>query len=323
MDYLRKYQSLLTYEGIIFTLIFTLLFGLSHLIMIDFSSIQTVIVSETPFFIVIFTAILAYLFRNSEITFTKVKTVFYITWILFTLSIVISSIAAGDFSWTRATVFVFISLIFLYKIPMELVTFMLVGALISSFVLMAGTIESGASVSVTLILIAGLILIPKSNKVFFIYVLLSSALFITIPFNSATFITLAAIFIAQLVIINAAAIMNNYINPLIVLLTGVLIFTANLLFSRQSATDYFSTAAENTNMMTLIFFIILVIFTAVISVPFSEVVNISLYFIACASLFIFEYEAFTNHMIFTPIVMLILLLSIILSNEQKDDFAYY
>lgn len=322
MNHLRKYQSLLTYEGIIFTLIFTLLFGISHLIMIDFSSIQTVIVSETPFFIVIFTAVLAYLFRNSEITFTKVKTVFYIIWILFTLSIVISNIAAGDFSWTRAIVFVLISLIFLYKIPLELVMFMLVGALISSLVLMAEIQESGTSVSVVLILIAGLILIPKSNKIFFTYVLLAATFLITIPFNSAAIITLSGIFIAQFVIINVSTIMTNYINLLIVLLTAMLIFTANFLFGQQNATDYFSTAAENTNIITMTLFIILVIFAVVICVPFSEVVNISLYFIACASLFIFEYEAFINHMIFTPIVVLILLLSIILSNEQKDDFVY-
>ncbi|MBF0753106.1 hypothetical protein E4T89_02390 [Jeotgalicoccus nanhaiensis] len=73
MNFPRKSQFLFTYEGIVFTLIFTLLFSTAHLTAIDFGGLGNVVKNDMPLYILIFTAIFIYLQRNSKIFFYRSK----------------------------------------------------------------------------------------------------------------------------------------------------------------------------------------------------------------------------------------------------------
>ncbi|HLQ97576.1 MAG TPA: O-antigen ligase domain-containing protein, partial [Candidatus Dormibacteraeota bacterium] len=86
-DMKRRFTS---YEGFLFTLIFTLIFIITNLIMIDFRSIQNTVTGQTPFYILIILAILAYLYKNSAVEMTKPRVIFLGFWILYVLSMFIS-----------------------------------------------------------------------------------------------------------------------------------------------------------------------------------------------------------------------------------------
>lgn len=325
MNFPRKSQSLFTYEGIVFTLIFTLLFSTAHLIMIDAGGLGSLIKTEAPLYILIFTVIFIYLQRNSKVVFTSMKFGFYSIWIVYILSVFITDFAAGDFSLIEAAVYILISLIFLYKIPSELLMFLLTGGVISGLLLLFGSEGSGVSVAAALILISGLILLPKNNQAFLFYLLPAAAVILTIPFSSTALITTGGIFTAHLILINILS-SKRYISPVIVTLTAVIIFSAIYVFEKsfteENLTLIFDSILDKNGIITLILFILLLLYTAVISVPFPAAENISLYFIAFSALVIYEPEFFTEHAVFTPSVVLILLLSIILSNKRKHDYLF-
>lgn len=327
MNYLSNYRVLLTYEGIVFTLIFTLLFGVTNLIMIDYDNMQAIITSETPFFIIIFFAILVYLIKNSKVTFNKTKIAFYIIWLLFALSLILSPAAAGNFSWTGVVVLILISLIILFKIPVELVLFVLLGALISSLILLfADASVNGASVSMVLILIAGLMLIPKTNQAFLFYLLPSIVLIFTMSADSTVLITFTVIFTVQLIIINFSSVFKNYNNLLIIGLTGLILLISIPLYQnitgQQNTDPIFNMILENYGIITLVLFFTLIAFTTALAIPFDALTNISLYIISMIIIIIFKPEYFLIDTVITPVVVLIVLLSVFLSNERKHDYMF-
>lgn len=325
MNFPRKSQFLFTYEGIVFTLIFTLLFSTAHLIAIDFGGLGSVVQNDTPLYILIFTAIFIYLQRNSKIIFTGMKLGFYVIWLLYILTIHINDFSSGEFSWTKTAVYILISLIFLYKIPSELLVFLISGGVISGFILLGGTDGSGVSVAAALILSSGLLLLPKDNQALLFYLLPAVSVILIIPFSSTALITMAGIFLSYFVLINISP-TGRYITPVTVTITAVIIFTVNFIYQnfvlQKSLYTVFDSILETNGMISLILFMLLLIYTALISVPFSAAEYISLYLIAFSSLLIYEPIFFSNLVIFTPSVILILLLSIILSNEQKSDYRF-
>lgn len=325
MNNTGKYHPLFTYEGIFLTLVFTLMFSTAHLIMIDFGNIGSVIKNETPLFLIIFSAVLVYLQRNSEVVFTRVKSGFYIIWIMYVISLCINDITAGDFSLIKVVAYILISLIFLFKIPGELIIFMLTGGLISVFILLAGSPDSGVSVSATLIITAGLILIPKNNQALLLYLMPSAAVLLTIPFNTATLFTAAGAFSAYFLIINIPPV-KNYLRVVTVFLITITVFTMiyinKFTVEEQISLNFFVGFIETNSVLTLILLVILSTYTAAISFPIHVLETIFLYFITFLILLFFETEYFTEQFIFTPVIILILLLSIILSNDRKDDYLF-
>lgn len=325
MNFPRKPQALFTYEGIVFTLIFTLLFSTAHLVMMDVGGLGSLIKTEKPLYILIFAAVFIYLQRNSKVVFTSMKFGFYSIWLVYILSVLITDFAAGSFSWIEAAVYILISLIFLYKIPSELLVFLLTGGVISGLLLLFSSDGSGVSVAASLILISGLILLPKNNQAFLFYLLPAAAVILTIPFSSTALITTGGIFTAYFILINISS-SKCYISPAIVTLTAVIIFSAIYIFEKsfteEKWTIVFEIILDDNGIITLILLILLVLYTAVISVPFPPAENISLYFIAFGALVIYEPEFFTEHAVFTPSVLLILLLSITLSYERKHDYHF-
>lgn len=323
MNFPRKFQFLFTYEGIVFTLIFTLLFSTAHLTAIDFGGLGNVVKNDMPLYILIFTAIFIYLQCNSKVVFTAVKAGFYIIWLLYILTIFINDFSAGEFSWTKIAVYILISLIFLYNIPSELPVFLMSGGIISGFILLGGTEGSGVSIAAALILSSGLLLLPKENQAFLFYLLPAVSVILIIPFSSTALITMGGTFLSYFVLINISA-TGRYIAPVTVTITAVIIFTVNFIYQnfilQKSIYTVFDSILVTNGVITLILFIFLLIYTAAISVPFSAASYISLYLIAFSNLLVYEPVFFSNIVIFTPSVMLILLLSIILSNKHKSDY---
>ena len=156
-----------SYEGILLTFIFTLIFIITNLVMVDFAGVQALITGQgqTPFFILILIVILAYLFKNSKIDIKGGRFLFVIIWNVYVLSIFISMIVNQDFVWTEALVLVMLSVMFLFRVPRELLTIMVVSALISLPALLLQPIllnETGATF--VLIYTAGQMFLPRHNK---------------------------------------------------------------------------------------------------------------------------------------------------------------
>src|SRR5699024_8228818 len=98
-----------------------------------FAGIQELITGQdqTPFFILILIVILAYLFKNSKVDIKGERFLFIIIWNLYVLSILISMIVNWDFVWTEAFVFVMLSAMFCFRLPRELLTIIVISAVIS------------------------------------------------------------------------------------------------------------------------------------------------------------------------------------------------
>src|SRR5699024_10256251 len=131
MDRQRMKQAFMSHEGLVFTAMFTLIFIVNSLIMIDYRGLQRLMTDMDPFTILALGAILAYLYKNSKITFSKDKNRFLFVWGLYVLSVFASMLISGHFVWTEAAVWVMLTVMFLYRIPLELVLYITAGALAS------------------------------------------------------------------------------------------------------------------------------------------------------------------------------------------------
>lgn len=194
-----------SYEGILLTFIFTLIFIITNLVMVDFAGVQALITGQgqTPFFILILIVILAYLFKNSKIDLKSGRFLFVIIWNLYVLSIFISMIVNKDFVWTEALVLVMLSVMFLFRAPGELLTIMVVSALISLPALLLQPIllnETGATF--VLIYTAGLMFLPRDNKAMSYYSLPAFLLLLLITHSRTAIAVFMVVTIIQLSFIN-------------------------------------------------------------------------------------------------------------------------
>lgn len=170
-------------DGMMLTFIFTLLFIVTNLIMVDFRGIQGLMTAhgQTPFFILILIVILEYLYKNSFVKMNKTRGIFVIVWSLYVVSMLISMAVNGDYIWPEVVVLVMLTAMFCFRLPKELVVILVVSALISlpSLLLQEGTLnESGATL--TLVYAAGLIFVPKNNMAMLYYGLPALALLLII-----------------------------------------------------------------------------------------------------------------------------------------------
>ncbi|WP_411843758.1 O-antigen ligase domain-containing protein [Salinicoccus sp. HZC-1] len=203
MDIQWMRQKILSHEGLIFTLIFTLIFILTNLVMIDFKNMQRLVSNMDPFTILILAGIIAYLYKNSQVTFNKIKVLFLFVWGLYVISIFASMLIADHFVWTEAIVWILLTLMFLYKIPMELILYMTTAALLSLPSLLLSDItlnESGATL--VLIYTAGLIFMPKTNKTMLFYVLPTFALLLLITTSRTAIAVYLFVTVVQFAYIN-------------------------------------------------------------------------------------------------------------------------
>lgn len=161
-----------SYEGVLFTSLFTLIFIVTNLIMVDYRGVLGLVTDQTPFFILVLIVTMAYLFKNSKVEAGKVKIGFLIIWFLYVTSIFASMMVTRDFVWTEALVWILLTMIFFFRQPKELLFMMTAGAILSlpSLLLQDYTLnESGATL--VLVYAAGLIFIPKKNMTVSLYVL--------------------------------------------------------------------------------------------------------------------------------------------------------
>ncbi|SDL29950.1 hypothetical protein SAMN05216216_13914 [Lacicoccus qingdaonensis] len=192
-------------EGILLTFIFTLIFIITNLVMVDFAGVQALITGQgqTPFFILILIVILAYLFKHSKIDLKGGRFLFLIIWNVYVLSIFISMIVNEDFVWTEALVLVMLSVMFLFRMPGGLLTIMVVSALISLPALLLQPIllnETGATF--VLIYTAGLIFLPRHNKAMLYYSLPAFLLLMLITHSRTAIAVFMVVTIIQLSFIN-------------------------------------------------------------------------------------------------------------------------
>ncbi|WP_156811637.1 O-antigen ligase domain-containing protein [Salinicoccus carnicancri] len=181
MDRLRMKQAFLSHEGLVFTAMFTLIFTVTSLIMIDYRGLQSHVAGMDPFTILTLGAILAYLYKNSKFSFSRRKILFLIVWGLYVLSVFASMLVAGHFVWTEAAVWVMLTVMLLYRMPAALFMYIAAGALISlPSLLLAGTTLNESGATLVMVFAAGLIFMPKTNRALLWYMLPTLALLVVI-----------------------------------------------------------------------------------------------------------------------------------------------
>lgn len=117
MDRLSMKKAFLSHEGFVFTAMFTLIFTVTSLIMIDYRGLHSRVAGMDPFTILTLGAILAYLYKNSKFSFSRRKILFLIVWGLYVLSVFASMLTAGHFVWTEAAVWLMLTVMLLYRMP--------------------------------------------------------------------------------------------------------------------------------------------------------------------------------------------------------------
>lgn len=192
-------------EGMILTFIFTLMFIVTNLIMVDVGGVQDLMTghNQTPFFILILLVILAYLFKNSRVEINPSKAIFLVIWTLYVLSIFVSMFANRDFVWAETIVLVMLTVMFFFKLPRGLLIIMTVSALISLPALFFQPIllnESGATL--VLIYTAGLIFLPKTNMAMLYYGLPALALLLVTTHSRTAIAVFILVTVIQLTFIN-------------------------------------------------------------------------------------------------------------------------
>lgn len=192
-----------TYEGLMFTTIFALLFTVMNLYMIDYRAMQSVIESQDPFMILILFTILVFLGKNSQIDFDKYRLYFLVLWGLYITVITASMLIKDHFVWTEMIIWLMLTAVLSYRIPSRLVTYLIIGALISlpSLLLADGTLnESGATL--VLVFTAGLLLMPRTNRAMIFYILPTFLVLNIITTGRTAIFTYLAIAFLQLAWIN-------------------------------------------------------------------------------------------------------------------------
>ncbi|MCD2136425.1 O-antigen ligase family protein [Salinicoccus halitifaciens] len=192
-------------EGIVLTFIFTLIFIITNLIMVDFAGVQELIIGQdqTPFFILILIVILAYLFKNSKVEMNQTRFLFITVWSLYVLSIFISMVVNRDFVWTEGFVLVMLSVMFCFRLPRELLTIIVISALISlPALLLQPHVLNETGATFVLIYTAGLMFLPRSNKAMLYYGLPAFALLLVMTHSRTAIAVFVVVTVIQLIYIN-------------------------------------------------------------------------------------------------------------------------
>ena len=90
-------RAYFTYEAIVFTTVFTLLFMVTNIFMIDYRNLQSMIASQDPFMILMLAAILIFLYKNARISLSPLRKMFLTLWGLYIGSLFLSMVIAGHF----------------------------------------------------------------------------------------------------------------------------------------------------------------------------------------------------------------------------------
>ena len=192
-----------TYEAFVFITVFTLLFMVTNIFMIDYRNLQSLVSSQDPFMILMLAAILVFLYKNARISLSPLRKIFLTLWGLYIGSLFFSMIIASHFVWTEALILLMVTAILFYRIPGRLVVYLIIGALISlpSLLLADGTLnESGATL--VLVFTAGLLLMPRTNRAMIFYMLPTFLALNIITTSRTAIFTYLAIAFLQLAWIN-------------------------------------------------------------------------------------------------------------------------
>ncbi|MCG7333036.1 O-antigen ligase family protein [Salinicoccus roseus] len=196
-------RAYFTYEAIVFTTVFTLLFMVTNIFMIDYRNLQSMIASQDAFMILMLAAILIFLYKNARISLSPLRKMFLTLWGLYIGSLFLSMIIAGHFVWTEALILLMVTAILFYRIPGRLVVYLVIGALLSlpSLLLIDHTLnESGATL--VLVFTAGLLLMPRTNRAMIFYMLPTFLVLNIITTGRTAIFTYLAIAFLQLAWIN-------------------------------------------------------------------------------------------------------------------------
>jgi len=233
MDRLRMKQAFLSHEGLVFTAMFALIFTVTSLIMIDYRGLQSHVAGMDPFTILTLGAILAYLYKNSKFSFSRRKILFLIVWVLYVLSVFASMLVAGHFVWTEAAVWLMLTVMLLYRMPVALLMYMTAGALISlPPLLLAETTLNESGATLVLVFAAGLIFMPKTNRAMLWYVLPTLALLVVITTSRTAMALYMLVTVAQFAYINMYR-TDRRQRKNFLMTAGAVILVPLLMFSRQ------------------------------------------------------------------------------------------
>lgn len=181
MSKIKWFYAFQTYEGLVFTLMFFIMFSLTHLVMIDFLNMRELITSQNPLMIVILMIILTYLIKNSKIKISKRKMWFLYLWGTYLLFIVLSMLINDNFFIDEIIMWLLLTVMLLYQFHFNLMLFIIAGAFGSLPILLLSDItlnESG--VTALLIFVTGLLFLPKTNQALLLYMLPTAAFLFTV-----------------------------------------------------------------------------------------------------------------------------------------------
>lgn len=227
-------------EGMTLTFIFTLMFIVTNLIMVDVGGVQDLMTghNQTPFFILILLVILAYLFKNSSVEINPPRAIFLVIWTLYVLSIFISMFANWDFVWAEAIVLVMLTVMFFFRLPKTLLIIMTVSGLISLPALLFQPIllnESGATL--VLVYTAGLIFLPKTNIAMLYYSLPALALLLVTTHSRTAIAVFVLVTVIQLTFINVYRRDKQHWKRFLIGLAAVLLLPLIVFFRPYLHTD--------------------------------------------------------------------------------------
>ncbi|WP_237605353.1 O-antigen ligase family protein [Salinicoccus sp. ID82-1] len=172
MARINMHRSYFTYEALLFIAVFTVLFVITNIVMMDYRGIQDLISSQDPFMILILGAILAYLYKNSKLSFAPLRKAFLALWGLYLGFVFLSMFIADHFVATEALILLMVTVILAYKIPKQLIIYLVLAALISlpSLLIIDHTLnESGATL--VMVITAGFLIVPRTNRAMILYLL--------------------------------------------------------------------------------------------------------------------------------------------------------
>ncbi|WP_342388745.1 O-antigen ligase family protein [Salinicoccus bachuensis] len=196
-------RTYFTYEAFVFITVFTLLFMVTNIFMIDYRNIQSLVSSQDPFMILILAAILVFLYKNARISLSPLRKIFLTLWGFYVGSLFLSMIVAAHFVWTEALVLLMVTAVLFYRVPGRLVVYLIIGALISlpALLLIDHTLnESGATL--VLVFTAGLLIMTRTNRAMIFYMLPTFLVLNLITTSRTALITYVFIAFLQLAWIN-------------------------------------------------------------------------------------------------------------------------
>lgn len=186
----KVFQVFNSETGIMFTLMFFVMFSLANLILIDFMGINEVVTNLNPLIIIILSIILVYLIKNSRIEFSRVKKAFLYVWTAYIISMLFSMAINNYIYVDEVAIWIMISIILLYQFPFRLLVCIIAGALGAlPWLLLSEPAVNEFGLNGVLVITAGFILLPKTNRAVLLYILPSVSFLLTVsPSFSAIFL---------------------------------------------------------------------------------------------------------------------------------------